>query len=88
MADVRDTPIQTAATMLPPVALCGVLGGSYFSFFFFGPLKKRLGITDAKMMWKGNKLAEVPFAKPIILCQSLITSCEKCLKLQGDCMEK
>lgn len=34
MADARDTPIQTAATVLPTVALCGVLGGSDFSSFW------------------------------------------------------
>jgi len=65
--DVRDTPIQTAATMLPPVALCGFLGGSYFSSFF-GPLRKHVEITDVKIMWKDKKLIQVPFAKPIILC--------------------
>lgn len=66
MADVHDTPIQITATMLPPVALCGVLGVSDFSFFL--PSEEAVGITDAKMMWKCKKLTEVPFAKPIILC--------------------
>jgi hypothetical protein len=40
--DVQDTPVQTAATRLPSIRLCGVLASS--EFHRFGPLKKLLPI--------------------------------------------
>jgi hypothetical protein len=41
MADIRVTPIQIAATVLPSVRLCWVMVHSDFNIF--APLKKHLG---------------------------------------------
>jgi len=41
MVDVQNTPINTAATRLPSVGLCGVLAQSVFHLV--DPLKKHLG---------------------------------------------
>jgi hypothetical protein len=46
MVDVQNTPINTAATRLPPVGLCGILAQSVFHLV--GPLKKHLSGNRCK----------------------------------------
>jgi hypothetical protein len=89
--DVWNTPIQTAATRLPSVRLCGVLAPS--DFHLFGPLEKHLGghkcqtdaeVQEAVSQWFCSQNPE-SCAEGM---HSLITHCDKCPNLQDDYTEK
>lgn len=59
MVDVRNTPINTAATRLPSVGLCGVLAWSFFFFFILSALwRSILVVTDAKMTWQYQQASQ------------------------------
>jgi len=84
---IRVPPIQIAATVLPSVRLCWVVAQSDFNIF--APLKKHCGghrcpagteIQEAISQWFHLQHAESLY--------SLVTHCDKCLKLQGYCVKK
>jgi len=91
MADIRVPPIQIAATVVPSVRLCCVVAQSDFNIF--APLKKHCGghrcpagteIQEAVWQWFHLQHPEF-YAESLY---SLVTHCDKCLKLQGYCVEK